>query len=333
LAFQPSAVSRIIFNSVQFKYFIKKEKAMNVATVYASVILIWSTTPLGIRFSVESLDFVQALAIRMWISLLICWLLIKVFSLTFKWSRPAFLGYFAGSVAITGAMLCVYWAALTLPSGLIAVLWGISPLVISLYSRWLLPNSGLDARRITSILLAVLGLYIIFAQGIDVSGDMVAALLVLILGINLHGISSVMLQHQQLVKGYSPVHPVVQTTGALLISAPVYAVLWWAFSPPIPNDVSVRSMFAIGYLAVFGSVLGFVGYFYLMNRMSAANVSLITLITPVLALILGAYLADEKLELQTLAGTVVIMWALIIYHLQHVRFMLGKILRYCLNKS
>lgn len=306
---------------------------MNVASVYASVILIWSTTPLGIRFSVESLDFVQALAIRMWISLLICWVLIKVFSLTFKWSRPALLGYFAGAVAITGAMLCVYWAALTLPSGLIAVLWGVSPLVISIYSRWFLPNSELDTRRIVSILLAIMGLYIIFAQGIDISGHMAVALLVLMLGINLHSISSVMLKYQQLVKGYSAVHPVVQTTGALLISAPIYALLWWTFSPPLPNDVSVKSIFAIGYLAVFGSVLGFVGYFYLMNRMSAANVSLITLITPVLALILGAYLADEKLELQTLAGTVVILSALIIYHLQHVRIILGKILGYRLNKT
>jgi drug/metabolite transporter (DMT)-like permease len=306
---------------------------MNVAAVYASVVLIWSTTPLGIRFSVESLDFVQALAIRMWISLAICLVLIKVLSLSFKWSRPAVRGYLAGALAITGAMLCVYWAALTLPSGLIAVLWGISPLVISLYSRIFLPNSELDARRVCAILLAVLGLYIIFAQGIDVSGDMAVALLVLLLGINLHGASAVMLQYEKVVKGHTPVHPIVQTTGALLISAPVYGVLWWVFSPPLPAQVSSTSVFAIGYLAVFGSVVGFIGYFYLMNRMSAANVSLITLITPVLALMLGAYLADEKLELQTLAGTVVILTGLIIYHLQHVRFMLVKVSSYRFKES
>jgi drug/metabolite transporter (DMT)-like permease len=306
---------------------------MNVAAVYASVVLIWSTTPLGIRFSVDSLDFVQALAIRMWISLGICWVLIKVLSLSFKWSRPAVRGYLAGALAITGAMLCVYWAALTLPSGLIAVLWGISPLVISLYSRIFLPNSELDTRRVCAMLLAVLGLYIIFAQGIDVSGDMAGALLVLLLGINHHGASAVILQYEKVVKGHTPVHPIVQTTGALLISAPVYGVLWWVFSPPLPAQVSATSVFAIGYLAVFGSVVGFIGYFYLMNAMSAANVSLITLITPVLALMLGAYLADEKLELQTLAGTVVILAGLMIYHLQHVRVMLVKITSFGYRKT
>ena len=306
---------------------------MNLAAVYGAVVLIWSTTPLGIRFSVESFDFVQALAIRMWFSLFICIVLIKVFSLSFKWSRPALYGYFSGAIAITGAMLCVYWAALTLPSGLIAVVWGTTPLVVSLYSRLFLPNSELNGRKVLSMLLALFGLYVIFAQGFEFGSHMVAALLVLLLGVNLHGISSVMLQHEQIVKGHQPVHPIVQTTGALFISAPIYGVLWWAFSPDLPANASMSSMLAIGYLAVFGSVVGFIGYFYLMNRMSAANVSLITLVTPVLALFLGAYIADEKLELQTLAGSVVILGALMIYHLQHVRFVLVKVASYRLKKT
>lgn len=306
---------------------------MNVAAVYGAVVLIWSTTPLGIRFSVESLDFVQALAIRMWISLLICMLLVRVMKLNFSVNRSAVYGYFAGAIAITGAMLCVYWAALTLPSGLIAVVWGITPLVVSVYSRLFLPNSALNGRKVCSMLLAVFGLYVIFAQGFEFGGHMVVALLVLLLGVNLHGISSVMLQHEQVVKGHQPAHPIVQTTGALMISAPVYGLLWFVFSPPIPEVVTATSIFAIGYLAVFGSVVGFVGYFYLMTRMSAANVSLITLLTPVLALLLGAYLANEKLELQTLAGSVLILGALMIYHLQHVRFVLVRMTAYGAKKS
>ena len=306
---------------------------MNVAAVYGAVVLIWSTTPLGIRFSVESLDFVQALAIRMWISLFICMILVRVMKLKFSINRPAIYGYFAGAIAITGAMLCVYWAALTLPSGLIAVVWGITPLVVSVYSRLFLPNSELNGRKVFSMLLAVFGLYVIFAQGFEFGGHMVVALLILLLRVNLHGISSVMLQHEQVVKGRQPVHPIVQTTGALLISAPVYGLLWFAFSPPVPDVVTAKSLFAIGYLAVFGSVVGFVGYFYLMMRMSAANVSLITLLTPVLALLLGAYLANEKLELQTLAGSVLILGALMIYHLQHVRFVLVRMTTYGAKKS
>ena len=306
---------------------------MNVAAVYGAVVLIWSTTPLGIRFSVESLDFVQALAVRMWISLLICAVLIRVFSLAFNWSRPALYGYLCGAVAITGAMLCVYWSAQVLPSGLIAVVWGISPLVVSVYSRLFIPGNELGGRRIFSMLLALLGLYVIFAHGIHFNDHMVTALLVLLLGVNLHSISSVMLQHEKVVKGHKPVHPIVQTTGALLISAPVYGLLWWILSPPLPEHISNESIFAIGYLAVFGSVVGFVGYFYLMNNLSAANVSLITLVTPVLALLLGAAVAGEKLELQTLAGTALILGALMIYHLQHVRFVLVKMKGFRVKKA
>lgn len=298
---------------------------MNIASVYGAVVLIWSTTPLGIRFSVESFDFIQALSIRMWVSLVLCFILIKVMRLPFKWTRAAVHGYVSGAIAITGAMLCVYFAAQTLPSGLIAVVWGITPLVVSAYSRLWLPNTQIQGRQIVSMLIAVFGLYVIFAEGFNLGGHMLMALGILLVGVNLHGISSVMLQYQQVVKGETPTHPLVQTTGALLLSAPIYGLLWWQVSAPLPEVISERSVWAIGYLALFGSVAGFIGYFYLMNHMSAANVSLTTLVTPVLALMLGSYMADEQLAMNALLGSGLILAALFLYHFPHVRMVCSKL--------
>jgi len=306
---------------------------MNVAAVYGAVVLIWSTTPLGIRFSVESLDFIQALSIRMWFSLILCAVLVKVLALPFKRTRRAVHGYLVGAIAITGAMLCVYYSAQTLPSGLIAVVWGLTPLVVSLYSRAWLPDVSINSRQILSMLIAVFGLYIIFAQGIHIGHDMFLSLAVLVLGVNLHGISSVMLQYQQVVKGEAPTHPIVQTTGALFVSAPIYGLLWWAVSGPLPETISHGTWWAIGYLSVFGSVVGFIGYFYLMNRMSASDVSLITLLTPVLALLLGSYLADEQLALSSLLGAGIILGALFLYHLPHVQKVLRKLALISVKKA
>ena len=88
---------------------------MRLASVYIAVVLIWSTTPLGIRFSVESLDFIQALAIRMWLSLVLCIALVKMMGIKVLWTRAALNSYALGAMAISGAMLCVYWAAQILP--------------------------------------------------------------------------------------------------------------------------------------------------------------------------------------------------------------------------
>jgi len=287
---------------------------MKVASVYLSVVLIWSTTPLFIRLSVDSLDFVQASALRMWISLALCFVMMRIFSIPFRLTRPALYSYFIGAMAVSGAMLCVYWSAQTLPSGLIAVVWGLSPLVVSLYCLVLIPESRLSVKQILCMLLAVFGLYYIFAQGVSIGAHLVMALLVLLVGVNFHSVSSVLLQRLRIFKPEAAMHPLEQTTGALLLSAPVYGLMWLFMSEPLPDTVSQTSIMAILYLATLGSVAGFIGYYYLLNNMTASSVALITIITPVLALLLGAYVADEALHARTWIGASFILVALVIYH-------------------
>lgn len=287
---------------------------MKVASVYLSVVLIWSTTPLFIRFSVDSLDYVQASAMRMWLSLILCFVLMRVLSIPFRLTREALYRYFVGAMAVSGAMLCVYWSAQTLSSGLIAVVWGLSPLVVSLYCLVLIPQTRLSVKQILCMLLAVFGLYYIFAQGIAMGVHLVAALLVLLVGVNFHSVSSVLLQRIQVLKPEQSMHPLEQTTGALFLSAPVYGLMWWLFSGPLPDEISNTSIMAIVYLATLGSVAGFIGYYYLLNKMSASSVALITIITPVLALLLGAYVAQEALYARTWIGASFILIALTLYH-------------------
>ncbi len=306
---------------------------MRLASVYIAVVLIWSTTPLGIRFSVDSLDFIQALAIRMWLSLVLCIALVKMMGIKVLWTRAALNSYALGAMAISGAMLCVYWAAQILPSGLIAVVWGLAPLVVCIYAWKLIPNSTIGLSRLLCMLLAVWGLYTIFSHQISLGYEMVLALLVLLLGVNLHGLSSVLLQRFQLSPNQGIIHPLAQTTGALILSAPVYALVWINFSGPLPDEISLTSMSAVAYLATFGSVAGFIGYFYLLNNMTAANVSLITLITPVLALLLGSYLANERLSADTWIGASMIMLALFINQFSQLRSMAGKLARVSFTRA
>jgi len=311
---------------------------MKVASVYLSVVLIWSTTPLFIRLSVDSLDFVQASALRMWISLALCFVMMRVLSIPFRLTREAFYRYFVGAMAVSGAMLCVYWSAQTLPSGLIAVVWGLSPLVVSLYCLVLIPQTRLSVKQVLCMLLAVFGLYTIFAQGVSVGAHLVAALLVLLLGVNFHSVSSVLLQRLHIFKPENAMHPLEQTTGALLLSAPVYGVMWLAFSGPLPETISHTSIMAILYLATLGSVAGNTRCYYLLNNMTASSVALITIITPVLALLLGAYVADEALHARTWIGASFILVALVIYHHQAIvsvikRLRLGRQLQQAANKS
>lgn len=298
---------------------------MKVASVYLSVVLIWSTTPLFIKLSVDSLDYIQASALRMWLSLVLCFVMMRLLSVPFRLTRAAMYRYFVGATAVSGAMLCVYWSAQSLPSGLVAVVWGLSPLVVSLYSILLIPQTRLSVLQMLCMVLAVFGLYYIFAQGVAIGAHLVMALLVLLLGVNFHSVSSVLLQRVRIFKPEHNMHPLEQTTGALLLSAPVYGLMWLVLSGPLPDEISDTSIMAILYLATLGSVAGFIGYYYLLNKMSASSVALITIITPVLALMLGAYVAQEALHSRTWIGAGFILLALTLYHYRAIRVVVKRL--------
>ena len=70
---------------------------------------------------------------------------------------------------------------------------------------------------------------------------------------------------------------------------------------------------SIGYLAVFGSVLGFIMYFYVLKHIDASRVALVTLLTPMLALLLGQSLNNESINPAVWVGTFCILVGMSVY--------------------
>jgi len=75
----------------------------------------------------------------------------------------------------------------------------------------------------------------------------------------------------------------------------------------LPRALPLRTGGAIAYLGVFGSAIGFALYFYVVRHLEASKVALITLITPVAALMLGHWLNGEAIGPRLAAGTGLIL--------------------------
>jgi drug/metabolite transporter (DMT)-like permease len=88
---------------------------------------------------------------------------------------------------------------------------------------------------------------------------------------------------------------------------------WYFLDGELPENIASRAGMSILYLAFFGSVIGFALFFYILKHVSASRVSLITLVTPVLALLLGRYLNDEPLTVEIVAGALMILAGLALY--------------------
>ncbi|HHH43294.1 MAG TPA: DMT family transporter, partial [Gammaproteobacteria bacterium] len=164
---------------------------MSVPAAFAGVILIWSTTPLAIQWSSEGGGFLFAVTARMVLGLVFCLLAIRITGIDMPWHRRARAAYLAAGAAIFGAMTLVYWGAQYVPSGWIAVLFGLSPLLTSLFSVLWLSQQPLSRVELLGLLLAVAGLAVIFAGGTEMGPRVGIGVVAVLLSTVLHAASAV----------------------------------------------------------------------------------------------------------------------------------------------
>lgn len=280
---------------------------MSVPAAYLGVILIWSTTPLAIQWSGDGPGFLFGAAARMAIGALVCLLLVRLLRVTLPWHRPALRSYAAAAVGIYGAMICVYWGAQYVPSGLISVLFGLTPIVTGVLAAGWLNEQALTPVRLAGSVIGLGGLALIF--GLDRPGGAAGyGLAAVLLSVLLHSLSTVW------VKRLGAGLPALTlTTGALLVSLPCYLLTWLVLDAGLPPALPPRAVLAIVYLGVFGSVAGFILYYYTLRRVTAGRMALILLVTPVLALLLGHFLNGETFGARQIAGAALILSGLLFY--------------------
>ena len=106
-----------------------------IALAFIAVILIWSTTPITIKWSGEGVSYLFGIVMRMSIGALLASLLVLLKYKKLAMDKSARKVYFASAVAIFGGMMPVYWGAQYISSGLISVVFGLSPIVTG-YLAW-----------------------------------------------------------------------------------------------------------------------------------------------------------------------------------------------------
>ena len=281
---------------------------MSVPAAYLGVIIIWSTTPLAIKWSSEAGGFLIGVTGRMLIGLLVCSLVIKLRRLEFPWAPKALWSYAAASIAIYGAMLVTYWGAQFIPSGLISVLFGLSPMITSLLTIIMLKQRLIRLTQWLGMLLGLIGLVIIFQRELHISFEGVKGLVAILCAACLHSLSAVSIKRIN-----AAVSPLALTCGGLAIASILYSLTWCLLGMPWPQNISLRALFSILYLGILGSVVGFILYYYILKHVDAPKVALVTLVTPIMALLLGQWLNQEVVTPVIWMGAAMVLTGLAVY--------------------
>ena len=281
---------------------------MRVFAAYISVILLWATTPLAIKWSGEGPGFIFAATARMTIgaACILLWLLL--FRQRLSLHGKALQTYLAVALQIYGAMMAVYWAAQFIPSGWISVIFGLTPFMTAVLTAVWLGERSLTADKFLSYALGISGLAVMFNSALQFGHDAVMGIGGVLAAAFLQSFSAVW------VKRINAKLPAVsKVAGGLFLAIPAYLLTWYFADRHWPVSLSHISLASILYLGVIATTIGFALYYFVLTHLAATRVALITLITPVLALLLGNTINNEPLTMRVISGTALILAALIVH--------------------
>lgn len=281
---------------------------MQLISAYCAVLFIWATTPLGIKWSNSSLSFSAAITLRMVLALVLCATILVVQKKRLIHGKKDWQAFCAGALGLFPNMLIVYWSAQYIPSGLISILLGFFPLFLGVFAWCWLPSRAISRTQWVALGVALIGLVMINAQQMQASWQALGAVFGVLVAAAFWALSSIWVKSIGV-----EIEPLRQSTGTLLIAAPIFVVYWAVFDRTLPVAWQFKSQIGVVYLVVAGSCLGHTLYFYVLRHCSLAATGLLTLLSPMLALLIGFAALDEALSLRELMGVGLICLALGLY--------------------
>lgn len=273
---------------------------------WLGVVFVWSTTPIAIKWSAQDLGPWAAVLARTLVGALV---FLALFATPFQRFEHSARVWRVGAVVaafLVAGMLLMYAGAPLIPSGIMSVVYGLSPIVTALLAAAVFRSERLTAAKAAGGLLGFGGIALIFGAGLDPRAGLGQGAG---LGLALMSLSMVCGCVSMLtVKRIAREVPVASLTAASAwLALPVFALVWFALDGHLPSAVPDRALWSVVWLGVAGNVIGFLLFYYALKHLPASQVALITLITPVIALLIGATFNGEQLPAGALTGTVLVL--------------------------
>ena len=284
-------------------------KKISIASAFVVVLIIWSSTPLAIQWSAADAPMTGVL-IRMIVGVLFSLVILGLTTTALPLHAPAIRLYVFNGLSIFFSMSLFYLASQHIPSGWIAVLFGLSPLLTGLFSAMVEPETKLTFLRLCGIALGFSGLYLVFSAGLKVEDASLIGIVFSVIGTIISSATSVVVR--QLVKPLT-ITGMQITTGSIIVTIPFFTLAAWLSPTGLNANLSHQALLSTLYLGLIGTGLGFSLYYYLLKHVSANRVSLITLVTPICALVLGSWLNNEPLVSKVWFGAGLVCVGLLIY--------------------
>jgi drug/metabolite transporter (DMT)-like permease len=286
---------------------------ISIVLAFLAIYIIWGSTYLGIKYAIESIPPLLMSGFRY----AIAGLVLFVFASASGAERPKKIHW--KNTTIIGSLLflvgngAVSTAETLIPSGIAALIVCSVPIWFALFG-WLFFKKGKPGfKTVIGIIIGVIGIFVLFAPDIILKTGLMVdtrGIVIITLGSIGWSFGSLFASKAKLpASNLLTTGMQMLTGGALLLIAGTIKGEWADFHW---NQMSANSIVAMGYLIIFGSMVAFSAYTWLIKVSTPSLVSTYAYVNPVIAVLLGWLFRGETIDRFTIIGSAIIVIALIL---------------------
>jgi len=282
--------------------------SIKVGLAFAAIYLVWGSTYLAIRYAVETIPPLVTAGIRHTLAggILLAWACARGY-------RPRREHWIAG--AIVGAFFflighgTLHWAEQHVASGLAALLIATEPMFI-LVLAWMSGQQRISRLSALGLVCGVVGVAVLTGVELNGNAQSLPGMIAVLIG-SLSWAAGVVISP----KVKLPTDALARTAVPLVCGAVMLLITAGAtgeFHHLHWSALSLRSTLGLGYLIVFGSIVAFTAYTWLLQRFPPTLVATHTYANPVVAVLLGWLLASEPLTPRVVLASAAILGAIVL---------------------
>ncbi|HEX8817559.1 MAG TPA: EamA family transporter [Terriglobales bacterium] len=291
---------------------LSKPATWKILLAFSIIYFVWGSTFLFIRIGVREVPPLLLAGMRFFIAgaALYGWMLMRgtPSPTPRQWGAASLLAVFI--FLLDYGLL--FWAEERVPSGIAAVMLATIPVFMTASEILVLRTQRLTARLAAGLLIGIGGVAVLMSHSAnfgEAAVDTRGAIALIIAAIS-WSIASTLTSKLPLPAS-KPMSSGIQmfAGGIFLITA---AALFGEFRGFHFAAVSNRAWFALAYLIVAGSIVGFTAYLWLLHHESPTKVGTYAYVNPVVAVIIGYFLGGESIGPRTIAGTALILVSVVV---------------------
>ena len=285
-----------------------KSSPIKIILGYVLICLIWGSTWLAIRASLESLTPFISGGVRFLLASVFILILMKVRGVSLQKDKESIrLYWLMGFMSFVIPFGLVYWAEQFVPSGLASVLFGVYPFFVAIFSYLRMPDEVIGKLKIIGMSLGFIGIVVIFSDSFstDFSNLFLGMVAVAISGIMQAWIAVT------LKKSGKHLNPLSMNFIPMLIAGVTGLAIGLLTEDLSYIKINQTAVVSVLYLAFFGSLITFTVFYWLMKKINVIMLSFTAFITPIIALVLGWIIYHEILTTQHLLGSILVLVGLL----------------------